>query len=77
MTWTVPPFCSICVPTEARHAPVEIRIANVWNRGDWTLHLDNERVGRGTSVTPSGSNAVAMRRDGDTLVIECPLSRGR
>ena len=54
---------------------VEISIANVWNRGDWTLHLDNERVGRGTSVTQGGSNAVAMQRDSDTLVIECPLSR--
>jgi hypothetical protein len=54
---------------------VEISIANVWNRGDWTLHLDNERVGWGTNATPGDSNAVALRRDGDTLVIECSLSR--
>jgi hypothetical protein len=54
---------------------VKIGIANVWNRGEWTLHIDDEQVGRGTSATPGGSNAVALYRDGDTLVIECPLSR--
>jgi hypothetical protein len=54
---------------------VKIGIANVWNRGEWTLHIDDEQVGRGTSATPGGGNAVALYRDGDTLMIECPLSR--
>jgi hypothetical protein len=55
---------------------VKIGIANVWNRGEWTLHIDDEQVGRGTSAAP-GSNAVALRRDGDTLVIEGPLAGRR
>jgi hypothetical protein len=54
---------------------VKIGIANVWNRDDWTLHIDDEQVGRGTSAAPGNSNAVALRRDGDILVIEGPLAK--
>ena len=54
---------------------VNIGIANVWGRGDWTLYVADEPVGRGTSAAPGDSSAVALRRDGDKLVIECPLRR--
>jgi hypothetical protein len=54
---------------------VDLVVNNVWNRGDWTLHLADEQVGSGTSTIPSDSSAVALRRDGDKLVIECPLAQ--
>jgi hypothetical protein len=53
---------------------VNLVVNNVWNRGDWTLHLADEQVGSGTGTIPGDSNAVALRRDGDKLVIECPLA---
>jgi Linalool dehydratase/isomerase len=55
---------------------VKIGISNVWNRGDWTLHLDDEQVAGGTSTAPGDSDAVGLRRDGDLLTIEGLLAQG-
>jgi hypothetical protein len=52
----------------------KIGIANVWNRGDWSLRLDGETVGHGTDSAPHAGSSIAMRREGDNLQIECPVS---
>jgi len=52
-----------------------ISIGNVWDRSDWTVELDGESVGHGTAGEPSTGNSIAMRREGGTLRIECPISR--
>jgi hypothetical protein len=56
----------------APHA--RLTVGNVWNRGDWTLRIDDDQVAQGTSREPSGDGSVAVRREVDTLVIECPLT---
>jgi hypothetical protein len=52
-----------------------LAIANVWNRGDWTLHFDGSIAASGTPTEPTRTGAAAVRRDGDTLVIECPQAQ--
>ncbi len=49
-----------------------IAIANVWDRGSWTLRLDDTVVAIGTSTEPTRTGPSALRREGDTLLIECP-----
>jgi hypothetical protein len=53
---------------------ISISIGNVWDRGDWTLHLDGEPVGRGTDRAPGSGSSIAMRREADNLLIACPVS---
>ena len=54
--------------------PTNISIGNVWDRGDWSLQLDGETVGRGSNSAPHPGNGIAMRRAGDSLLIACPVS---
>jgi hypothetical protein len=54
--------------------PANISIGNVWDRGDWTLELDGETVARGSTSAPHAGSGIAMRREGDSLLIACPVS---
>ena len=64
------PLCVLCLKrgiatpaTICDHVTPHVGDVNKFWLGDWTLYIDDEQVGRGTSVTPDGSNAVALHRD--------------
>lgn len=53
-----------------------LTIANVFERGDWSLHIDDALAVRGTSTSAEGSGAIQARRNGNALVVECPVATG-
>jgi hypothetical protein len=52
-----------------RSGPITLTFANVWGRGDWTLHIDGAPFCRGNVMQVAGDNASAARREGDDLLV--------
>jgi hypothetical protein len=62
-------------PRADRDGKLRLELGNVWERGSWSLAVDGEHVMSGSeseSGMPAG--AVAAKREGDMLVLECSLA---
>jgi hypothetical protein len=49
-------------------------IAHVWGRGAWRLTVDGNVAARGSGAGVENAGTLPVRRDGELLVVECPLS---
>ncbi len=52
-----------------------LAIANVWSRGEWGLNIDHVTIARGSSDALTGDSSVFVKREGNALVIDCPLKQ--
>ncbi|MDH7795764.1 hypothetical protein QBC99_001827 [Beijerinckia sp. GAS462] len=53
----------------SRSGPIALAFANVWGRGDWTLHIDGALFSRGDAAQVIGGDASHGRREGDDLLV--------